>query len=176
MKTQFKYDLKKSIIFFLIVLLVPFTANAQSAPVSSELHGEWFFERAEAQERPLNSNKSYNKQAISKNEFAQKNYFSQIPVQISFVDDFLTEVTNAFGSSQIIAVIVDGNTLEFRQQESENRIPPTLENIDEFPTNASYVNFNASGNRLSVQYNYVYRSGSGDNDFTEGILTIYYIK
>jgi hypothetical protein len=154
------------------MFLGAFVANAQN-PVGAEFRGEWSLDRAEIKERPLNSNQSYSVKTLTKSEVVQKSYFSGVPTQIEFVDQFLTFVTSTgSGSSEVFAVInsADNSTLEFKV----GRGSRDLEYILEFPAVESYQNLKLNGNTMSFQYSYVYRSGSGDNDYTEGIITIYY--
>ena len=181
MRTQFTSNVERGrrmksaisiVFFFCTMFLGAFVANAQN-PVGAEFRGNWSLDRAEIKERPLNSNQSYSVKTLTKSEVVQKSHFSGLPTQIEFVDEFLTFVTTSrFGSSEMFAVInaTDDSTIEFK----ESRGRKDLENIIEFPTTSSYLNLKLNGNTMSFQYNYVYRSGSGENDYTEGIITLYY--
>jgi len=144
-------------------------------PVGTEFYGEWLFDNAQAQERLLNSQKDYSVRSVSQDEFWQKVYFLNMPIQIFFMDEYLTHITHPSWSKPVVALINDGK-LEFRIfQEDPARDYDKKMDISEihlYPTMMPVYDINLNGNQLSLQCNYIYPDEQGN--YIEGILTINY--
>ena len=169
--------------FFFLLQLAVFSANAQRegdedsyqtlAPVGLEFSGQWFFHKAQSQERPMGSQQNYSVRSVSQDEFLQKTYFYNMPTKIMF-DGFLAWISHPSWSKQVVSVI-NGGKLEFRifQENPEDfDKKPDLNSIDSYPISMPVYGLALNGELMSLQSDYFYSDGQGN--YTEGILTIYY--
>jgi hypothetical protein len=147
-------------------------ASAQIIPVGEEFYGEWTFDHAQAQERPLDSKESFTNKDFSKDDIYAKSYFKQIPLQITISNNMaLVESPLGIGSVQT-AYNSELNTLEF--VDTVVREDGETEYVTSMPL---FFNLTLKGNTMSMQCNYFYgtKEDSG-RKYTEGILTIHYSK
>jgi hypothetical protein len=154
------------VVFFFSFL--PFLSGAQPAPVGAEFSGPWFFDRAEAQERPMDSKQNYMKRTVSQDEFWQKSYFLNMPTEVLF-DGFFAQISHPSWSSNVVSVINNGMLEFYNAPEGET---PSSHNMDLYTVMAPAYSLTLNGNLMSMQCNYVYLDAQGKN--MEGILTIYY--
>jgi len=167
--------------FFL--LQTAFTANTSQdynnddeltlKAVGAEFSGEWFFYKAQSQERPMGSQQNYSVRSVSRDEFWQKVYFLNMPTEIMF-DGFFARISHPSWSKHVVSVINFGK-LEFRiYQEKPDDFDkkPDLDEIDSYPTMMPVYNLALDGEVMSLQTDYFYSDGQGK--YIEGILTIYY--
>lgn len=155
-----------------IVFLGAMVAKAQVTPVGAEFSGQWVFDHAEAQERPMNSKQSYTKRSVAESEFNEKTYLLQMPTKIAFMD-FMAHISSPSWAKMVVAGINagNGNVLEFRDVPVGEM--PEMSAIESYPTMMPfYSNLKLNGNNMSMQCNYFYSDAQGK--YTEGILTIYY--
>ncbi len=162
-------------VFLCVLILNPFVAKAQMAtPVDAEFFGEWTFDHAEAQERAINSHEGYVSRSVSQEEFWQKTYLSDIPTQITFMGPFMAHISHPSWSKPVAAVINNGR-LEFRiiqtNPEDYNKVLD-ISAINSYLTIMSAYSLTLKGNRMSLQYNYIY--SEAQDKYIEGILTVYY--
>ena len=169
-----------SFLFFNLLCLVPFAVKAQLAPVSSEFHGEWFFEHAEIQEGSADNPQSYyTPRPISKEELSQKPHFSDVPVEVTFSDGFSAFVLTHKRQENLFAN-TNANVLEFRKAYSgeaqDGMQAPTAEDMEKYPVVMNFFNMKPSGNLMSMQYFYSYRKDNTSDNDTAGVITVYYIN
>ena len=160
----------KVIVMFAVLTAWSLSMFAQQ-PLGSEFNGEWFFDRAEAQERPMKSQEQYAKRSVSKDEFWQKVYFFNMPTQILFLGEYLAHITHPSWSKVVVAVM-NGNRLEFRMVEENPNAKPDISDVNIYPTMMPDYDLTYNGNKMSLQCDYFYINERGS--YTEGILTIYY--
>ena len=164
---------------------VTFTASAQkytnaapvsyNSPVGNELLGEWFFFKAQSQERPMGSTRSYSTQSVSQDEFWQKAYFYNMPTQLMFTG-FFARISHPSWSKHVVSVI-NGGKLEFRiDPESPDGFnnTPDLDEIESYHTMMPVYDFAIDGGIMSLKSEYFYPDGNGS--YIEGILTVFYKK
>ena len=143
--------------------------------VGAEFSGEWFFYKAQSQERPMGSQQNYSVRSVSRDEFWQKVYFLNMPTEIMF-DGFFARISHPSWSKHVVSVINFGK-LEFRNyQENPEDFDkkPDLNEIDSYPAIMPVYNLALDGEVMSLQTDYFYPDGQGK--YIEGILTIYYKK
>jgi hypothetical protein len=145
-------------------------------PVGAEFEGEWVFERAEAQERPMNSQESYTKRIVAKDEFWKETYFLQMPTQITFHDGPYAQISHPSWSRPALAVINDG-MLEFRipqedQVDSDHHLE--ISDVDSYETMMPVYSLTLDKNTMILQCEYFYANKQGK--YIEGILRIHYKK
>jgi len=180
MKKQFSCSREKQernvfrILFFSMFLLGFSVVQSQviHTPVDEKFHGEWVFERAEAQERPMHSQQSHTKRSVSLDEFHREVYLLNVPTEIIFMENFRTVIGHPSWRKPAIALINDQNELEFRMLTEEKS---ALYDLDSYPAMyPSYTNMTLLGNnRMRIQSSYIYHK-QGEN--IEGILTMYYSR
>jgi hypothetical protein len=166
------------VLFLCVLSFSPLVSNAQPAvPVDAGFFGEWIFDHAQAQERPVNSQQSYVMRSVLQDEFWQKPYLLDIPTRIVFMGAFMTHISHPSWSRPVVAVINPANSgkLEFRNfrknPEDYNKIPE-LSEIDSYPVIMPAHSLTLNGDFMSLQCNYTSLDASGKH--IEGILTIYY--
>ena len=140
-------------------------------PVDSEFHGEWVFDRAQAQERPLHSKQEYSVRGVSQDEFWQKVYFLNMPTQILFIDKYIAHISHPSWSKLALFVMND-NKLEFRVSKDGLEYKLDIAEIHSYIPLMPNYDVKRNGNQMSLQCEYFYSDGQGN--YTEGILTIYY--
>ena len=160
----------KIIIMFTVLTAWSCSMFAQQ-PLGNEFNGEWYFDRAEAQERPMKSQQQYVVRSVSKDEFWQKVYFFNIPTQLFFMGEYLAHITHP-SWSKVVVVVMNGNRLEFRMVEENPSKKPDVSDVNIYPTMMPDYEMAYNNNQISLQCNYFYSNEQGV--YTEGILTIYY--
>jgi hypothetical protein len=172
-------------LFFCIIFLCPFIANAQYVPVGAEFYGEWLFERAEAQERPLGTQQSYTKVTFTFTDLLQKYYLKSMPTEIIFWNSGMEAdlISDSYpgGIHFFVRIHPDNNNaLEFCSPETEpleDETPPVVGDMASFKRIMyTYNNLAMKGNSISMQGFYVYRVEGTQNEYAEGFITLYYKK
>ena len=161
-------------LFFSVLLLMPYAANAQPVPVDIEFQGEWVFSRAEAKER------GHVRQINSAVDFYQNDYFREIPVRIIFTADFPANITTGFWEDKaVFAATMPDYGLDFRETEALEEFkqdkPGDLKpEIDKYPVIMPvYTSIKKEGdNTMSLQSTYSYYDAS--RRYIEGVITTYY--
>lgn len=184
MDVQFTQDSKKTkvnspvgvwrMVFFCAVFLSSLMAKAQLEPVGVEFSGRWLFDHAQAQEKPINSQQSYVARTVSEEEFNREAYFSLIPAQIAFMENYMAHISSHAWGKPVIAVIntLYNNVLEFRfPQEVGVPVPADKELYPSMMPVYSNLTL-LSSDFMSMQCDYSYRNTQGE--YIRGILTIYY--
>jgi hypothetical protein len=144
-----------------------------TTPVGDEFYGEWFFDHAQAQERPMRSQENYTTHTVAKEDLHQKNYFHAVPTEITFMEGGIAHLVSLLWAKNVTALVDNYiNLLEFVEQH-EMEIDGVSEVVDGVV--ATFNNLTLNGNTMSVQYSYFYGTGEEPNrKYTDGILTIYY--
>jgi len=158
----------RRLVFFCILFLSSLVVKAQLTPVGAEFSGEWLFDRAEAQEKPMNSTGNYTKRTVSQDEFWQKTHFLNMPTQVVFTGDFFAYISHPSWSNNVVSAINSEGMLEFR-------LPPEGEgshDMDLYMVMSPSYSLALNGNTMSLQCDYSYSDAQGK--YIEGILTIYY--
>jgi hypothetical protein len=142
--------------------------------VGAEFYGEWSFNHAQAQERPMNSQDPFTLRTVTQNDLQLYNYFRQMPVFIHFMEGDQAIVETPSGEQKNVIPAFDPlpeNALQFIEPQ-----PVITEEGDEMymTTMPYFYNLTLSGNTMSIQCNYFY--GSKQEGYMDGILTIYYSK
>jgi len=154
--------------------------SAQTAtPIGAEFYGEWTFDHAQAQERPLRSQDPFTLRTVTKNDLQQNNYFYEVPTQITFMEEGaqLSGIYFMKNGTAYIEPYADGNLVQFVEPH-EMTEEELLEGMDIYEiVTATFYNLTISGNTLSLQYLYFYGTGEEPGrTYTDGILTVYYSK
>jgi hypothetical protein len=156
------------IMFFCMVFLSSLVVKAQPAPVGAEFSGKWSFDRAEAQERPMNSQQNYVTRSVSESEFNVDPQLLDMPTGINFTG-YMAQISHPSWTKQVLSVI-NNNVLEFYDPQGEKPEPSGIESYAFIAP--SYSNLKLNGNSMSMQCSYIYSNAQGKN--MEVILTIYY--
>jgi len=151
--------------------------SAQTRLISFEFYGEWTFDKAQVQERALNSNDAYAVRDITKEALGSEAQFANIPLAIRI--DPVTDVTTielASGEQKEVftALNAEDNSLVFINLDSERE-----DDLITFKTTSSelpiFFNPMVDGeNGMNMQRNYTYRNEQGG--YVQGRITIYYLK
>jgi len=157
-------------------LCVATNLSAQTiTPVGAEFHGEWTFDKAQAQERPLNSKENFTPRAVTKDDFTTFNYFYTMPTEINFMAGNEAFVVCYSDARYVLAAFNAEfeNSIEFLdpqpiEDEEGNHIYVT--------SMPRFFNLTLNGNTMTMQSSYVYRGGQNQDKYTEGMITIYHKK
>ena len=145
--------------------------SAQITPVGEKFHGEWSFDHAQAQERPMNSQDPFTPRTVTQNDLQNYNYFYGAPIEITFMADGTAHMVSLASAQNATVTITDNNVLEFIQQTTDE------EGNNVTAVTATFYNLTLSGNTMTLQYHYFYGTGEEPGrTYTDGILTIYYSK
>ncbi|MCL2041617.1 MAG: YfdX family protein [Bacteroidales bacterium] len=151
--------------------------SAQTRLISFEFYGEWTFERAQTQERALNSNDAYAVRDLTKEALSSEARFANIPlaIRIDPVTDVTTlELASGEPKEAFTALSTEDNSLIFIDLEAERENDHTT-----FKTTPSdmpvFFNPMVDGeNGMTMQRNYTYRNAKGV--YVQGSITIHYLK
>jgi hypothetical protein len=164
----------KSLLLGLLCLFgcVTMNVSAQTTAVGKEFHGEWTFDHAQAQERPMNSEQAYTSHTVLQDDLQSNNHFHGIPTQITFMENGTAQVFSLAHTKSVTAAVNPDGNIFFFVEEQEIDVDGKKETIK--TVTATFPNFQRSDNTMSMQYQYFYGEGKNAENYTEGLLTIYY--
>jgi hypothetical protein len=163
----------------LVILLSSISVQAQ-IPVRSEFTGNWFFNRAEIQEKPAGSWDEFEtRETLLLNEFTTQPLFKKIPTHIAFHEgNLLTYTAGATWFLKVFASLNDAGEMEFRDAmpselsyDDEEKMKEL--DINSYPLEVTFINPTVSGDIMLLQYFYYRNNEEGD---WEGMVTIFYNK
>jgi len=166
----------KKLLFFTL-LLSAFALRAQ-APLGSEFSGNWFFSRAEIQEKPAGSWEDFEPAGtMFLNEFSEHPHFRKIPTHIAFYEGkFLTYTAGEKWFLKVFAALNDAGEIEFRDAISSGMSYNDEEDVKQlriasYPLEITFINSNVTENMMLLQHYYYRHNEEGGK---EGVVTIYY--
>ena len=168
----------RRMLFFCIVFLGSLSAKAQVELVDSQFWGNWSFDRAQTQEKVVDSNQNYETQAVPLDDFWKRDRLRYVPTGINFHEgDFVAHISHPSWFFPVVAVMNEGK-LEFRNfqpnPETDYDKAPDLSEIDSYPMINTAYELTLNGDRMILKSNYTYENFR--SEIVEGILTVFYKK
>jgi len=161
------------------LFLSTINVKAQVTLLDVAFAGDWFFNRAEIQEKQPSALHEFSiSKTISLQEFTEKPIFQKIPTHIAFRESkFLTYTAGETWFLKVFAIINNNGELEFHDAmnapmdyDDEEKGAKEL-NIESYPLEITFYNYALTENTMLLQCYYY----NNDED-VEGVITIYYHK